>query len=535
MSAPYNFVDLILFNARIYDPVEGFLPDTALAVFSNRILAVGSDEDILHLRQPHTTSIDADGRLLLPAFQDSHTHFLGYVKRQQEVSLYDCTSLQEALSRIEKKVNKTPEGEWVTGGGWNNNLWPESDYPTFRQLDSISTRHFIALDSKDWHTAWVNSPVLERIGVSTDRPYANAKHLAVNPHTGEFTGILEEDARLRVFDLVPPPTYQRLRKSWQQVTRDFHRLGFSGVHTVETPAEFKIYQEARRQGEMGLRMFWYLPIQHVGAAKELAIELGLGDDFLKIVGAKIFVDGAFGSQTAELLEDYLELGHSGVEVLTEQQLEADVAKAVEARLACAIHAIGDRAIRKTLRVLGKFAEQSRKYGLVHRIEHAQLIHPDDVPLFKKYGIVASVQPVHLAADIPIIQKYLGGRGWYAYPYATLLRHGAKLILGSDIPVETFNPWHAIYTAVERRFNLDPKEPSFYPEEKLDLPACLAGYTSNSAEVVGLGHRQGRIKAGALADFFLADRDVFSVSPEEMKSTQSVLTVVDGVVVYREIA
>ncbi len=527
-------ISLIIYNARIYHPDHGRLNETALAVFRNTILAPGSDADILSLKNEATELIDAGGRWLFPAFTDFHTHFMGYVKRQQEVELSHCRSLAEALDAIRKKVAETPMGSWITGGGWNRNIWGEEEYPNRHQLDDISTGHFIALDSKDWHTMWVNTPVLELAGIPVDHPYPNAKHLALDHRTGEFTGVLEESTRLAIFDLIPPLSYSGVRKAYLDVRQEFYRLGFAGIHSMETPVEFRAYQDAQREDELGLRVSWYLPVKNLNAAAELALSGGVGSDFLKICGVKIFVDGAFGSQTAELLDDYLELGHSGVEVLKESELDQMVGGAVDAGLSCAVHAIGDRAIRKTLHVFGQHAEQSRKLKLHHRIEHAQLIHPDDIKLFKKYNIIASVQPVHLASDIPVMNKYLGERGKYAYPYATLLKNGVVLAFGSDTPVETFNPWAAIYTAMERRFNLQPDQPSFYPSERLSLQDSLRAYTMNGHKATGMSRRLGAPEPGMLADFFIADRDIFALPATEIRETGSVCTVVDGRIVYRTI-
>ncbi len=527
-----DFIHFIIYNAKIYDPVAGKRQETALAVTGNTILTVGSDDEVLSLKQASTKTINADQGWLLPGFTDAHTHFLGYVRRKQEVNLNDCGSLAAALARIKAKVENTPEGEWITGGGWNKNIWAVDEVPTRHHLDDISTKHFIALDSKDWHTTWVNTPVLELANIPTDKPYPNAKHLAIHPQTGEFTGILEESVRLKIFDLLPRWDYQRYQKSYHGVLQEFYNLGFSAIHTVETPDEFAVFQEAKRRGELGLRTVWYLPIKNTSAAQELKLYQGVGDAFLRIAGAKIFVDGSFGSQTAEVLEDYQLLGHAGVEVLTESELKNQVKQAVDARLSCAIHAIGDRAIRKTLRVLTSFDEQNRKYGLRHRIEHAQMIHPDDISLFQKYGIYVSAQPVHLAGDIPIIHKYLGERGKFTYPLVSLKKSGAKLIFGSDTPVESFNPWLAIYTAMERRENLDPAQPQFYPDQSLSLADCLEAYTCNPAEAVGMERSYGRIYPGMLADFFLPDRDIFKIPAPELKETRSVLTVVDGKIVHQ---
>jgi predicted amidohydrolase YtcJ len=525
-------IDLIISQVRIYDPVDGFLPHSAMAICGNRIVAIGSGDELLALKQTDTQIIEADNRILMPSFTDSHTHFLEYVRRKQQIDLENCNSLTEALQIIKEKVNKTPEGEWVTGGGWNRNLWAEKDYPTRHQLDRISTRHFIALDSKDWHTTWVNTPILKLAGIPLDKPYPNARHQAIDPVSGEFTGILEEDARMIVFDLIPEYRYDQLRDSYQSTLQEFYQLGFSGIHTVEIPNDFSIFQEAYHRGEIGLRTFWYFPVKHTGAAKEIGLSQGFGNNFLQIAGVKIFVDGSFGSQTADLFENYSGLNHAGVEVMTLEELDRFVIQAVDAWLSCAIHAIGDKAIHKCLQVLAKHSRESRKLGLHHRIEHAQLIQPGDLPLFGKHDVIASVQPLHLAADIPIIRKYLDNRAHLTYPFKSLQESGALLIFGSDTPIESFNPWHAIYTAMERKYLMDPSQPTFFPEQKLDLITCLEAYTCNPAQVIGMEKKIGRIRIGMLADFFVPDRDIFKISSEELKEIKSLLTVVDGKIVYR---
>jgi hypothetical protein len=210
-----------------------------------------------------------------------------------------------------------------------------------------------------------------------------------------------------------------------------------------------------------------------------------------------------------------------------------VAAAVSSRLSCAIHAIGDRAVQKTLKVLGQFQQQSRSAGLRHRIEHAQLIQPQDILLFGKYKVYASVQPIHLAHDIPVIQKYLSRRAHLTYPFGSLNKHGATLLFGSDIPVEDFNPWRGIYTAMERKYLFRPDEPPFFPEQKLDLLNCLQAYTSNPAAAVGMDNRLGRIHPGMLADFFLCNHNIFYIPAWQLPDTHAVLTVIRGKIVHQE--
>ena len=252
-------IDLIIINAILYDPVEGILPERAMAISGSQIVYLGDERGARSHLQSGTQLIDAKGLMLLPAFTDSHTHFLGFVRKQSEVNLEKCLSLQEALHVIEKKLEQTKEGEWITGGGWNYNNWPDIERPTRQHLDKLSTHHFIALDSKDWHSCWVNTPVLKLADISLDKPHPGAVQLALHPETGEFTGILEENARMIVFNLIPKSDYNHLRKDYLKATGKYHCMGFSAIHSVETLADFNIYQEALKQGELGLKTFWYMP------------------------------------------------------------------------------------------------------------------------------------------------------------------------------------------------------------------------------------------------------------------------------------
>jgi predicted amidohydrolase YtcJ len=533
MSPLSKQIDIIIYQAKIFDPLKNFLKETALAVSQNYIKALGTDMDILNLRQSKTKVINLNGNLLLPAFTDSHTHFLSFVKRREEIDLQSCTSLNSALKILQEKVNRTPEGEWITGGGWNVNLWPDDDYPTRHQLDQISTKHFIALDSKDYHSSWVNTQALQFFGIPIETLPINARSLAIDRVSGEFSGVLEEDLHFAAKEMIPELNFNRLQDSLRKTISEFHRFGYSSIHTMETPSEFEIIREGLEKDELGIRLYWYMPIKHLEFAKEV-MESQRKKDLNKLVGTKIFVDGTFGSRTAELLENYNGLNHAGGEILDEKNLTHLVHRTVEAKLPCAIHAIGDKAVRKTLRVLKKFKYQSRESGLYHRIEHVQLIHPDDLKLFKELNIAVSVQPKHLAEDLLIIRKYFGERGKYCYPYNSLVKNGAKLLFGSDIPIALYNPWEAIYSALERKANLDSNQPSFNPKEKLDLQTCITAYTVNPAEVVGELDRLGRIEAGKVADLFVTNQNIFEVPVENLKKTHSLLTLVNGKIVHQEI-
>jgi len=518
---------LVIHNCKVYNQSKS---QTALAISGDKIVAIGSDADILPLANGQTKKINGWGKWVLPALMDSHTHMVGYAARKLQVDLSDCESLNEALKRIKFGVEASPEGEWITGGGWDKNMWNLSGFPHKQMLDEISTRHLIALDSKDWHSLWVNSPVLKKCGVNRSISDPDGGHI-IRDESGEPTGIFQETVRQLIFDKIPPPPAVKLIPALQETFKEFHRFGITAAHSMETFSDFSIYRRLYQEGNLGLRIFWYLPVKHLSAVEELDTRYKSGNSFLKICGVKLFADGALGSQTAEMLENYLGLDHAGIGVLSNEELRELVSKCVSQRLACAIHAIGDKANRKVLTAFGKLFRESQEAGLRHRIEHAQLLHPGDILLFQKYNVTASVQPIHLAADIPIIEKYWGERGRFAYAFGSLANSGARLIFGSDTPIESFDPWKGIYTALQRKHWVNPQTESFYPEEKIKLDQAIQACTSSSAWAAGEEMNLGSVEIGKQADLIMIDQDVFSEPPEVLLTTNVMLTVLAGKVVY----
>ena len=521
---------LIIYNSRIYN--QSF-KKTALAINDNKIVAIGSDEDILSLANSQTKKVDGQNRWILPAFMDSHTHLVGYAARKLQVDLSQCESLNEALEKIGHKVESCPEGSWITGGGWDKNRWGLFDFPGKEILDNISTRHFIALDSKDWHSLWVNSATLEKCGINHSFTGTGNRNV-IPDEKRELTGIFQENDRQLIFEKIPLPAFEELKPALLETFSEFHKFGITAAHSMETPFDFSIYQQLYFEGNLGIRIFWYLPVKFLSSAEELKIHSGFGNSFLKICGVKLFADGALGSQTAEMLNNYNGLDHAGVSVLSENELHELVSRCISQKLSCAIHAIGDKANQKVLNVFAQFHNKSQNLGLRHRIEHVQLLHPDDISKFQKYNITASVQPIHLAADIPMIEKYWDDRGRFAYAFASIANSGARLIFGSDTPIELFDPWKGIYTALQRKYLVNPKNGSFYPEENINIQTAIQAYTSGSAWVVGEDMNLGSIEIGKEADLILINQDIFSESPEILLDTKVLLTVTAGKIVYQNV-
>lgn len=519
---------LIIRNAKIYDHSEY---DTALAIQNDRIVAIGSDHDIIHLSNANTQMVNAQERWILPAFMDSHTHLSGYAARKLQVELSDRVSMEEALQRIKLKVDSTPQNSWITGGGWDKNKWGLADFPDRNDLDRISTSHFIALDSKDCHSLWVNSPALSVCGIdgNTTEPKDGRIRRRAD---GEPTGVLQEKARNLILKKIPQMSAEQLKPALLEAFQEFYQFGITAVHSMETGYDFSIYQRLKAEGKQGLRIFYYLPIDKLSSAEDLQIHAGFGDSFLKICGIKLFADGALGSQSAAMLENYDGLNHRGIEVLSREELKTLVERCISHRLNCAIHAIGDGANRNVLKIFSDLYAESQQLGLRHRIEHAQLLNAADIPLFKENSIIASVQPIHLAHDIPMIRKYWDLRGRYAYAFGSLANSGARLIFGSDTPIESFDPWSAIYTALQRKYLVNPAQDSFYPDEKIDVDQAIMAYTANSAFAVGEESILGSIEIGKQADLIIIDKDIFIEPAEVLLDTKVALTVQAGQIMHQ---
>ena len=531
MQSTSGYPNIIFYNCHLYRP--GNPHPGALAIRDGQIIAVGEDDSVRHLAGPDTKQIDGRGRLLLPGLIDSHVHMSAYAARKLQVGLDGCQTLDDALDRIRKSVANSPPGTWVFGGGWDKNRWGMNDFPDKRLLDEISTQHFIALQSKDWHSLWVNTLTLQACGISD---------MSVNPEggviyrmadTNEPSGILQENACKLVLRNIPPLTLQEIEPALQETFGEYHRFGVTAVHSVETPYDFAYYSQLFNENRLGLRVFWYFPDQYLEGAEADQFSVPAGNHFLKICGVKMFSDGALGSQTADLLAPYDSLDHSGVEAMSSEELEHKIRLAVEQKWSCAIHAIGDRANRRVLSVFEQFAAASHALDLRHRIEHAQLLTADDIGRFAANRITASVQPIHLAGDIPTIRRYWQGeREKYAYAFNSLIESGARLIFGSDTPIESFDPWRAIYTALQRKEDCHPDAESFYPGECLSLSQSLAAYTAESAWVVKEEALLGELAENYCADLCLLDRNILEEPPEALLDVQVDYTVSNGKIVYQ---
>jgi len=528
---------LVLYNGKLHTQDPDYPQATAVAIRDGRILAVGSDAEIESLTSPNTQAIDLKGRLVLPGFTDCHIHFQEYALRRSQVILDGVDDWQEVQRRIRAGVEHANPGEWVLGGGWNQNLWGDGTLPSKANLDDISPQNPVALSRTDGHSMWVNSLALKKAGITAETPDPPKSRIDRDPDSGEPTGILREWKAIRLIqDVIPEPDDETIATALRESITEAHRLGLTGIHEMRVEGEKKpalrAFLRLRQWGELPLRVACMIPVEYLGEAIALGLGSGFGDATLCIGGVKLFADGSMGSGTAWMLEPFGGSDDNYGLVVTPKEELSDVARRAQATgISLAIHAIGDRAVRTVLDVLTEI-QRGQPSALRHRIEHVQCIHPSDVHRLAKLGVIASMQPPHIMDDWAVADRVWGKRGQYAYAFRSLLDAGTHLAFGSDCPVAPLNPLLGIQAAVLRQDRKGEPEGGWYPGERLTVAEAVRGYTLGAAYAVGLEDVLGSITPGKLADMVVLSRDIFTIPPEEIPDTQVDYTIFDGRAVYR---
>ncbi len=536
--------DLILTNAAVYtlDPAQPWAE--AVAVSADKIVYAGTARGAGRFRGPATRTLDLRGRMVLPAFQDSHIHLIEGGIESRLCILAGLETPEAVYAAIKDYAARNPGQSWITGGRWDLPVFPAAN-PRKEDLDRIVPDRPVCLFAADGHSAWVNSRALKIAGVTAKTPDPAGGRIERDPKTGEPTGTLRESASGLVSRHIPEPTAADVVQGLRAGLEMTRRLGITSIIEASVErSELDAFAALDRSGEMGLRVLASLYVDTDKGPAEVPRLEKLRAEYrgarLKATTAKIFADGVVEAHTAALLEPYLDRpGDRGLPLLEPEAFDRLAVALDAAGFQIHVHAIGDRAIRMTLDAFQAAEKANGPKDLRHHIAHLELIDPADIPRFKALGAVANFQPLWAYAD-PYITKLtlpiLGpARSRWLYPIASVLRTGAVVAGGSDWPVSSANPLEAIQVAVTRRGPADPPGPAWIPEETADLASMIAAYTANGAYLSHEEGVRGSIAAGRLADLVVLDRNLFKIAASEIHAARVLLTLFGGKEIFRDAA
>jgi len=541
--------DTVLVNARIYT-VNSHQPwAQALAIRDGKIVAVGSENEIARLSGPHTKTIDAAQRLVLPGFTDCHNHFLDGSLSLMQVDLEGATTVAEMQERVRTYAAAHPELIWILGRGWAYTVFPPGSLPNRQQLDAVVPDRPVYLESFDGHTWWANSKALQAAGISKATVNPPGGTIVRDPATGEPTGAIKEDeADDLMRRAIPLPSHDQIIAALLRGMQQANRFGLVRVISPDGVSmrggdfhSLDIYNELREQGKLTLRFDIALRIAPPALTDSevksiLAARSRYHDDWLSAGKAKFFLDGVIETRTAAMLAPYADDTQSGHLLWEPEQYQRAVTELDRNGIQIFTHAIGDRAIRLALDGYESAQRINHTTEARHRIEHIEDAAATDLPRFGQLGVIASFQPLHAYPDDDVLKvwaKNLGleraERGW---AWRTVKNGGGVLAFGSDWPIVTMNPWSGIQNAVTRQTTDGEPKGGWLPEQRLTLAEAIRGYTLDAAFA---GHRErseGSLQPGKLADLIVLSQSLFEVSPRDISKTEVLLTVVGGKVVYQ---
>jgi len=531
----------LLFNGNIATQNPQQPMAQALAIGRGRILAVGSTDEILNLAGRETDKLDLDGRLVVPGFIDTHIHFYEWALKRQGIKFDDISDIEMFLNRLRNGVEGKPGGQWVFGQGWNETDWTQPCMPTRDLLDQAAPRNPVLLWRCDLHLAAANSAALEIAGInaqSSDPPEGRIER----DERGEPTGILRELAINLVRDAISAPEMDQILGAFQDAAKALHRRGVTGIHDVRLMADsdgaraFQAFQKLDDEQNLALRSWITLPGDRLDDIIGLGLRTGFGNDRLRVGHVKFFSDGGMGARTAWMIDPFLDAG-CGMPLVDMETLARDVQKADQAGLSVMVHAVGDRANRELIDLFGVLENNRNQSGqqrslVPHRIEHVQMIRPEDVKRLSDSHLALCVTPANMILDINLIDAAVGEKGEYTYAFRSLIDTGAPVMFSSDCPVCDPDPLMGIHAAVSRQRSDGTPEKGWYPEQRVTVSESIQAYTSTPAKV----HQAldlGVIAPGNRADFAILSENIFNVSPSAFPHLRVDMTVFDGKIVYRE--
>jgi hypothetical protein len=516
----------------------------AIAVRGDRILLVGTRDEVLKTKGPDTKIIDLGGHFVMPGFNDAHMHIANAGQEKLSVNLAGVKTLDEFRERIRARVEAAHPGEWIIGGGWDETLWPVKVVPTRWDLDEVSSGHPVYVDRVDGHIGVANTRALQLASITVASREPTGGKID-RDEAGTPNGILRETARDAIRAVIPKLTHDQRRQAIEAALSDLARYGITSAQDNSSWEDFQIYEEIEKEGKLTARISEWLPFDDsVDSLNRKRSSHPASDDMLHTGMLKGFMDGSLGSKTAALVEPYSDdPKNSGLPQYEADKLNAMAKERVLAGYQLGFHAIGDKGAALALDAFAE-AQKAAKEGNIKgagggsdyrlRIEHAQVTSPQQILQFKELKVIASMQPSHLLTDMNWAESRLGpARAAHSYAWAEFLRRGVVLAFGTDYPVEPVTPFRGLYAAVSRQSENGKK--SYYPEQKISIEQAIAAYTTGSAFAEFAEKQKGKLEPGMLADLIVLDRDITSVPVPKILETEVLRTVVGGRTVYEATA
>jgi len=527
--------NLVLVNGRIYTVDAARPRASALAIKDGRIAFVGSDAEARISAGPAARVIDLRGRTVLPGFIDAHAHLLGLGNFLRRANLTFARSYDEVIARVVAFAKGAKRGEWIEGRGWDQNLWPDKQFPTHEALSRAFPDNPVVLTRVDGHALLANQKAMELAHVGPNTPDPEGGRILRSP-SGAPSGVFVDNAKELVLRAVPPLSREQTREAVLAAIAECNRWGLTGIDDPgEDPQTVSVYEELARAGTYDLRN--YVMLSDPGDRAESSLAAGprsaLYDGRLWIRAVKLYADGALGSRGAALLEPYSDdPGNTGLLVSSPEHIRAMAELALRRGFQIAVHAIGDRANRL---VLDQFEAALRAVPVADhrfRIEHAQVLSPQDIPRFAKLGVVPSMQATHQTSDMRWAEQRLGPeRIKGAYAWRSLLDTGVVIPNGTDFPVEQVNPLLTFHAAVTREDPQGAPKGGWHPEQRMSREEALRSMTLWAAWAGFQESVMGSLSVGKYADFVILDRDIMTVPEDEILKARVLATYLGGRAVY----
>lgn len=524
-----NNADLIVYNATVYTVDDQFSKATALAVGDGKILATGSNDDILN-HYDAAEKIDAAGKFIYPGFIDAHAHFLNYGLSLQSANLVGTRSWNDVLQRLQEfaQQKKLQPGEWLTGRGWDQNDWDVKSFPDKSELDRLFPNNPVVLTRVDGHAAIANQKALDISGVKAGQTLTGGE---VEVKNGKLTGVLVDNATRLVSRYIPAPQTSDIVESLDEAQKNCFAVGLTSVDDCGLNYRSVLLMDSLHKAGL-LKMRVYAMLSDASENYAFAKQHGkIKTPRLNVRAFKVYADGALGSRGAALLEPYTDR-HDWYGFLLSKPEHFDSVASVISDLdfQMCTHAIGDSGNRTILKIYGKYLQN--KNDKRWRIEHAQVVNQNDFDLFGKYSVVPSVQPTHATSDMYWAGDRLGAqRVKGAYAYKHLLQENGWLPLGTDFPVEDISPFKTFYAAVFRMDAENWPAGGYQMENALSREEAIRGMTIWAAKSNFEEHEKGSLEKGKFADFIILDHDLMKAAPQDALHTKVLATYINGEKVY----